>query len=1114
MAERLSNIRMVMLRRAICVTVVCLAGFVSSVAVGADFENDQADYFETYVRPLFVEKCSECHGTETQWSDLRVDSREALLKGGEHGPAVVVGEAEKSLLVQAIRRTSDSPMPPDDPLSSEQIERIVQWIDSGAFWPESSAVNQDEEAWKLHWAFQPIVAPELPENQFPEWVRNEIDLFIAARLEEDHLKPAKPVDTQVLLRRMSYDVTGLPPKAETIEAWTANLVEIDDDCRSLNLVDQFLSTREYGEHWARLWLDVARYSDTKGYVYAREEKNFIHSHVYRDWVIQAFCKDVPYDEFVKLQLAADMITKAGDPDRAAMGFLTLGRRFIGVSHDIIDDRIDVVTRGLMGLTAACARCHDHKYDPIPTADYYSLYGVFLNSTERRELLSGPPTDEAWNKGLQKREQAFQQAMQESRAVASERMRSRIVDYFIAQTELQKYPQEGFDQILSTEDLIPNLVRRLSLALVKAKHQQDPRFTAWHLLNDIPEASFSEESPRIWQEIVSSGDEVCHPRTRTLFADPPTSMKQVARAYAEMISREDADIFHDFLYEDDSPFVIPNEMMYGIEGLFDSNTCNELWKLQNEVDRWILAAKQPVQFAMTLHDRDGEYPSQVFRRGDPSKCSEVVSRHMLSMLTGDHVQPFEDGKDRLQLAEQIVANNNPLTARVWVNRIWRQYFGEGLVRTPSDFGLRADKPSHPELLDWLAAKLIEEKWSTKAIHRLILSSATYRQGSMAYQSPDILQAALRIDPENRLLWHMAPKRLSFEAMRDSLLAASRDLASETSDRHGSLFPTANEVARRTIYCSVDRQFVPTVMRVFDYANPDLHSPKRNETAVPQQSLFSLNHPFVADSARSLIASLNGATDKAKLDEIFLRVLQRKPELAEQQAMLRFLANIKEEPRETIPKNALDWSYGVASLVIDELSENHDVNASKDRGPQMARIENFKPLPNFNGTAWQGSEKYPDGQFGWAQLTATGGHPGNDLQHAVVRRWTAPRDMNVNIKSRLSHEEKPGDGVRAWVISNRQGSLATGLVHNSRWDWESDSLKVEAGEQLDFVVDIYQVLNTDQYLWNVTIDQQSNEDETADSWNSGQDFHGPQVPKLDAWERLAQVLLISNEAVFIE
>jgi cytochrome c553 len=440
------------------------------------------DDFEKHIRPILIDRCAECHGPETQWGELRVDTLENLLAGGEHGPALVPGKPESSLMILAIERTGELKMPPENPLSEQEVALLKRWILQGAYWPKSttdSSKMNKEVLWKSHWAFQPmqkVTPPEFSE----EPVATPVDAFVVAQLKANGLSLSPATDKRTLIRRLYFSLIGLPPTNEEVQAFvTDNSPEAYS-----NLVERLLDHQAYGEHWGRLWLDVARYSDTKGYVYGREEKNFVHAYVYRDWVCRAFTEDMPYDKFLQLQLAADQLTEPGDPNRAAMGFLTLGRRFLGVSHDIIDDRIDAVSRGLLGVTVSCARCHDHKYDPIPTADYYSLYGVFLNSTERVERLNPHATTKSenvpasWEEELIKRQTALANKHASARQEASERMRNRITDYFIAQSELEKYPQEGFDQILSTNDLIPNLVRRLQLMLAAAIARNDRRFIAW------------------------------------------------------------------------------------------------------------------------------------------------------------------------------------------------------------------------------------------------------------------------------------------------------------------------------------------------------------------------------------------------------------------------------------------------------------------------------------------------------------------------------------------------------------------------------------------------------------------------------------------------------------
>ena len=1096
------------------------------------------DFFEQSIRPLLIDHCAECHGSETQWNEFRVDLKKAFFEGGASGAVVVPGHPEESLIVTAIRRQGDYPMPPDDPLSDSQIEAIEQWIRDGAPWPDDGGMEgKAEDVWGEHWAYQPVRSRSIPEVPSADWVQTPIDAFVLERLSQEELLPAPRADRRTLIRRVTFDLTGLPPAPEEVEAF----VQDNSPDSYTRLVERLLDSPAYGEHWARLWLDVARYSDTKGYVYGREEKNFIHAYVYRDWVVEALQNDLPYDQFVRLQLAADQITEPGDPDRAAMGFLTLGRRFLGVSHDIIDDRIDVMSRGLMGMTVSCARCHDHKYDPIPTAEYYSMYGVFHNSTERLERLDGSQGSPEWEAEYAKRLQAFDDARRDARQVAADRMRSRFRDYWIAQTELEKYPQEGFDQILSTEELIPNLVRRLQAFLVKAQNEDDPRFRLWHAYAAIPKDQFASRAQEVWDALRERPEDQLTRPTNAFFLDgPPESLRQVAEAYGDhfgaILTRwqkecDDAkasgeslpeamsdpvdESWRQFLYGSSSPCEIPDETMMGIEGLFDSNTCNSLWNLQNELERWILQAPVDIRFVIGLKDRSQDLPAQVFRRGNPANRGDIVPRQMFASLVDESVM-FNEGSGRRELAEQITSPENPLTSRVWVNRLWKQYFGEGLVRTPSDFGLRAQSPSHPELLDWLAKSLIDSGWRTKEIHRLIVQSATYQQAGIDSHVPEMRVQGIAKDPGNQWLWYYRPKRLSFEAMRDSMLAISGELSSDVGGRAVPLFVEGAGPKRRTLYGSIDRQFVPSVLRMFDFANPDLHAPQRSDTTVPQQSLFAMNHPFVAGRAKSLVSRLFSDTDRDEVNQreytnrLFDAVFQRIPSDSEMDAMLRFVKAFDEPEAALRRAESMAWSYGYGPIVVESTSE--DSNA----GPGV-RLESFTPLPYFNGTAWQGGPQFPDGALGWLQLTAEGGHPGNTLEHAVVRRWTAPRTMQVQVRSTVNHEEEPGDGIRCWVLAQGTQTLAHSLVHHSMWEWTSEPMEIQEGQMLDFIVDIREVLNTDQYLWRVVIEESQADGTKTDGatlWDSQKDFDGPLPQRLDAWEQLAQVLLISNEAMFIQ
>ena len=847
-----------------------------------------------------------------------------------------------------------------------------------------------------HWAFQPLRPT----------TSGSIDEFVRRRLVEKGLKPSPRADARTLIRRASFDLTGLPPVGEQEGDFS-------------QVVDRLLASPQYGEQWARHWLDVARYSDMKGYVYAREEKRWVHARAYRDWVVRSLNDDMAYDRFLLLQMAADQVVPAGSADLAAMGFLTLGRRFLGVTHDIIDDRIDVVTRGTLGLTVACARCHDHKFDPIPTRDYYALYGVFQSCAE-----AVVPCAKGEDAKLAEVVKKNHDLMTKRREEQMARTRARAKDYQKALTELEKYPEQGFDQIIDEKDLNPFIVHR---------------WKAW--VEAHPGVELSEEA----------------------------------------------------LKATDSPAYVPDEHITNNEMYFPSGVITELWKSQGEVDRYLLNNRTAPEHATVLLDRALPSTPRVLLRGNPLTKGDTVPRQFLSLFGAQ--RPFTQGSGRLELAKAIIDPRNPLTARVMVNRIWQHHFGRGLVSTPSDFGKQGTAPSHPELLDWLAQRFIDSGWSIKAMHRLIMMSETYQQSSGG-GAVDPAHA----DPDNRLLWRMNPHRLSFEEARDAWLMAAGRLSLEVGGAPLPLFAADNQ--RRTLYTLVDRENVPAVMRTFDFANPDLSIPQRTETTVPQQALFGMNHPFVVQQAKALLGreDIKGADAARRVRRIYGHLFQRAPRADEMEQALRFVQ--EDEPRVIVQTDhSKAWQYGVGEW--DE---------------STGRVKDFKPLPHFTGSAWQGDEAWPNAKLGWAQLTATGGHPGNDRKHAVVRRWIAPADGTYAVKSTLLHEPAPGDGIRSFISHSEQGRLHAGRLHQGRAELNFDTLAFKAGETLDFVVDIGEVLNSDQFLWSMRIQQNGTAGaggETREpTWDAEKDFAAQPRSQLNNWEQLVQVLMLANEFMFVD
>ncbi len=903
------------------------------------------ELFETKIRPVLVEVCFKCHGGDKVSNGLRVDSREALLKGGDTAAAVVLGKPAESLLVEALRHSDkDLKMPPDKKLPDETIAAFEAWITADAPWPTAKLGELSPFQVRKHWAFQPVVRPSVPQIRNPKSeIRNAIDAFVWQKLDASGLSPSLEADRRTLLRRATFDLHGLPPTPEAIFAF-----EADPSPQAFeHVVDRLLASQRYGERWGRYWLDVSRYADTKGYVFM-EDRNYPFAYTYRDWVIRSLNEDMPYDQFLIRQIAADLLP---EPERTAslpaLGFLTLGRRFLNNINDIIDDRIDVVCRGTLALTVTCARCHDHKYDPIPAADYYSLYGIFRSSRE-------PKADE---------------------------------------------------------------VKSL--------------------------------------------------------------------------------------------------------------------------------------MAMTLVEEDNPFEPYVFLRGQQGNHGPRVPRQFLSAVAGPDRKPFANRSGRLELAQAIASPTNPLTARVIVNRVWMQHFGAPLVRTPSDFGLRCEPASHPELLEWLSAELIEHGWSLKWLHRELMRSAVWRQASGERQLPDgherlhdtahnsDASGGLRpplADPENKLLSHMNRRRLDWEALRDSLLFASGRLDHSMGGPATDLFKPPFATCR-TVYGFIDRQNLPLVLRTFDFASPDTHAPSRFVTSVPQQTLFLRNSPFVIEQARALAVGafanaavssplrgerqgegrLNGTaatTTPADIPRplsrtlspegrgsrteliaaLFQLVYGREPSADERALAGQFLRDAQQEA-----PTAPIWQFGFGE---------YDA-ATKS-------LKSFSQLPHSTGSAWQGGPMLPDEKLGWVLWRANGGHPG-DAQHSAIIRWTAPNDMTVVISGQLKHDSEQGDGVMALVWSSQLGERARWIAHRQSANTFVPATPVRRGESLDFIVTSRTNENSDSFSWSPKLATAENGfnkiwDFSAD-FPKGQNSQTPDAP-LTPWEQLAQVLLLSNEFQFVD
>jgi hypothetical protein len=736
--------------------VILVIAAASASHVAAD--GDAGVFFENKVRPLLVEHCYRCHSAAAEAkgklkAGLHADALHGLLKGGDSGSALTPGDPEKSLLVEAVNYgNEDIAMPPKGKLSDAQIAVLTEWVRMGAPWPDADpnaiptqGAEEEPYDWEKfrtgHWSFKPFVKTAPPQPADADWPRNAIDQFVLTKLESEGLAPNPLAERHALIRRAYLDLIGLPPTPEQVDAF------LHDDTPEAfaRVVDELLSSTHYGERWARHWLDVARYSDGLGGF--GDDKPLPAAWRYRDWVVNALNADMPFDVFVTRQIAGDLLEIDSDP--VATGFFVVGPTYQSDGGDpeakaqadgeTLSDRVDTFSRAFLGLTAACARCHHHKFDPITTEDYYAIAGIFRNTSNQ---------------------------------------------------EFPVVPQADVDAFHAGQ---------------KAIQEQDQR------INDFLSAA-----------------------EKRLGID----RKEIEKSLEE-------------------------------EGKA------ELAALRAELERRKQSAPPKFEIAHALRD-SGNADMHVALRGDLRKPGALVSRRFLEIIAGKDQTPYTAGSGRLELARAVTAPGNPLTARVIVNRVWGWHFGEGLVRTPSNFGLLGEKPTHPELLDWLAGDFVENGWSLKRLHRQILLSATWQMSS-AFD-----KAKFARDGGNRLLWRMNPQRLEIEPWRDTLLAVTGEL-----DRTVGGAP-AGEIlgsTRRTLYATIsrtgDRFDSDAFLRLFDFPAAVSTSEKRVTSTVPQQYLFMMNSPFMIERSKTLGNQLFDLPEPLpeRVTDLYLRLYSRPPEPAE-------------------------------------------------------------------------------------------------------------------------------------------------------------------------------------------------------------------------------------------
>lgn len=686
-----------------------------------------------------------------------------------------------------------------------------------------------------HWAFQPVTDVGLPDDlgESP----TALDAWHEAALKKQGLERSPTASREVLARRLAYHLHGLPPEPSAAQPF------VDDPSPNAvsRHVDRLLASPRFGERWARHWMDVARYADNKGYVF-EEERRYPYAYTYRDWLVTSFNHDLPYDAFITQQIAGDHVaTVSGDSKaHAALGFLTLGRRFLNRQPDIIDDRIDVVTRGVLGLTVACARCHDHKSDPIPIEDYYSLYGVFASSYEPDEkpLLGEADTTSPDYQQYLKEAEEHQAAI--DRFFNERHAKLRTAPVLEAYFRLVHEGREWDDTRLSSQAQSEKLYQKIALRwrdrITHYLDENHPVFVPWKALAEgrSLETVKSESHPLIWQALADA-------RVSSIETLIPIVAKTIAEANAEE-PHEDAHLeaLRQLLVAKDSPTGLKPEALYRI---FNTPDQQAVRRLRREREKHQALSPGAPPRGMTLLDKEKPVEPHVFVRGNERVRGDQVPRQYLAVLSGEERKPFARGSGRAELAEALVAPGNPLTARVLVNRVWLHLFGAAIVESPSDFGVQTAEPDLRHVMDRLASDFMRDGWSMKKLIREVVSSRAYRQDSVASEK------ALEEDPENRWFTRMNRQRLGFESMRDALISVGQGLDLKTGGHAVALFEKPF-TPRRALYGFIDRQNLPSTFRTFDMASPDAHTPQRLETIVPQQALFMMNGPLVEEQAARL------------------------------------------------------------------------------------------------------------------------------------------------------------------------------------------------------------------------------------------------------------------------
>lgn len=888
------------------------------------------EFFETKVRPVLANNCYGCH-TSTGLGGLRLDSAEGMKKGGNRGPAVVPGDPDASWLIKAVRHSDENlKMPFGAKLKAADIANLEAWVKAGATWPAAAvkpaanALLSDER--RNFWSLLPLKTPPEPAIKDARWPKTAIDRFVLSRLEQEGIHPVAPANKHDLLRRATLDLTGLQPTPEEYAAF-----EADRTPGALaKVIDRLLDSPAYGERWGRIWLDVARFGedDYRSLNYnPAGYRPYPNAWLYRDWVIQAFNDDLPFDKFVEAQLAGDLLDpKVRHKTIPATGFLGLGPWYYDNGSNEVTraderhDRVDVVTRGFLGLTVQCARCHDHKYDPVPQTDYYALAGVFYNTIYEEYPLAPKKTVDEFTKieeDVDRKQKILQDYQQGLTNQLARSLAMKTAAYVMGAWEATSKQKKELPQIVETRRLDYELLERWIhyLGRITDKYHNKDAFQALIKKGGGTREEAQKLADKLQEQVIAvmlEKNELDDENKVIAAKDlEGTKPKKRTNKPSNFVSNKDfnpgSDLELKLLPDDQNAFWTeifqrelkdqddPNAMMdmsagkmpnpgvlvfrgWGLESRIGADAQFRLKAIQEDLEATRKKLEPYYPFVHGVKDSAKPENIRLAIRGNPESLGDVVPRHFLSILSPPGAPaPLDKGSGRLELAHLVA--RQPIAMRVFVNRIWKAHMGTGIVDTPSNFGFGGERPTNPELLEYLASWFAANGMSPKKLHREIMLSAVYQLSTANDES------AAAKDSGNRFYWRANRKRMDAEQVRDTILQVSGNLNDQLGGPSKELTP---EFHRRTVYGLVSRYKLDTFLQLFDFPTPNISAEKRFTTTVPLQRLFLMNSDFVQLEAEALSKRVAGeANNRARIQKLYSLVYGRSPKDEEILAALEYL-----------------------------------------------------------------------------------------------------------------------------------------------------------------------------------------------------------------------------------